>query len=150
MYRGDLSNQVPLRVYVVFEGLLGIIPDAKSRALEKLARKRKKWDQAAGYYELNVPTSRGIRDLYRRHNYRVDVITFIDPLFVDAVRSKLDGRNLLFGDVHYYSMEELLSELTYDPWIISVLDPDPNHLLTYGSKGRFCPPDQLNLHGLIL
>jgi hypothetical protein len=150
MLKGELSNEVPSRVLVVFENLLGLLPDTKTRALEKLARKRKKWEQAASYYQLNVPTSRGIRDLYRRHHYRVDVITFTDPLFVPAIRNRLDSRNLLFGDVHYYSQEELLSELTYDPWILSVLDPDPSHVLTYGSKGRYTTPEDLNLMGLII
>lgn len=145
MQKGELSNSVLPRVYVVFEGLLGILPDAKTRALESIARKRKKWETAAGYYQLNIPTSRGIRDLYRRHNFRVDVITFTDPAFVSAIRNRLDSKNLLFGDVHYYDLEELLADLTYDPSVLMVLDPDPNHLLTYGSRGRYCSPDQLDL-----
>jgi hypothetical protein len=148
--KGELSNEVPARILVVFENLIGILPDTKTKALEKLARKRKKWDLAASYYQLNVPTSRGIRDLYRRHHYRVDVITFTDPLFVPAIRDRMDSRNLLFGDVYYYDMEELLSDLTYDPWIVAVLDPDPAHLLTYGSRGRLTTPQDLNLMQLII
>jgi hypothetical protein len=145
MKRGELSNEILPRVYVVFEGLVGILPDAKTRTLEALARKRKKWEQAASYYQLNVPTAGGMRDLYWRHRFRVDVITFIDPAFVSAIRNRLDSRNLLFGDVHYYTVDELVSDLIYDPSIIGVLDPDPKHALVYGSKGHYCPPSQLNL-----
>lgn len=150
MRKGELSNQPLPRVYVVFENLLGLLPDAKTRALELLARKRKKWELAASYYELNTPTKGGMRDLYWRHNHRVDVITFIDPAFVSPIRNKLDSKNLLFGDVHYYSPDELMSDLIYDQSILAVLDPDPNHVLTWGGKGRYCTPNQLNLMQLII
>lgn len=150
MLKGELSNERLPRVLVVFEGLVGILPDVKSTALEALARKRKKWDVAVGYYQLNIPTSGGMRDLYWRHNYRVDVITFIDPALVSPIRDRLDSRNLLFGDVHYYTMPELLSDLTYDRSILGVLDPDPGHALSYGSRGRYCSPDQLNLMQILV
>lgn len=150
MRRGELSNERLPRVLIVFEGLVGVLPDAKTRALEALARKRKKWEQSVGYYQLNVPTSRGLRDMYYRHRTRVDVITFVGPDFADAIRDRLDSRNLLFGDVHYYTAEELLSDLTYDQSILGVLDPDPSHALRYGSKGRYCSPEQMNLMGILI
>lgn len=150
MKRGELSNQVLPRIYVVFENLIGILPDTKTKTLEAIARKRKKWDVAAGYYQLNIPTSQGMRDLYWRHQFRVDVITYIDPAFVSAIRGRLDSRNLLFGDVHYFTREELLLDLTYDPSILGVLDPDPMRALAYGSKGRYCPSDKLDLLKILI
>jgi len=151
MRRGELSSERLPRVLIVFEGLVGILPDSKSRGLEMLARKRKKWEQAAGYYRLNVPTSGGLRDLYWRHHYRVDIVTFIDPDFVDPVRNRLDSRNLLFGDVHYYpDPVELAHDIIYDRSILGVLDPSPSHALSYGSRGRYCPPEQLNLHKILV
>lgn len=151
MRRGELSNEVLPRVYIVFEGLIGILPDAKVRTLEALARKRKKWEQAVQYYQLNLPTQGGMKDLYWRHRFRVDVITFIDPSFVSPVRDRLDSKNLLFGGVHYYSSpQELAQDMVYDQSILGVLDPDPKHALAYGSKGRHCPPAQLNLLGLLV
>lgn len=146
MRRGELSNEVLPRVYLVFEGLIGLLPDAKTKTFEALARKRKKWVQAAEYYQLNLPTSGGMRDLYWRHGFRVDVVTFIDPAFVSAVRDRLNSKNLLFGDVHYYANpQELAFEMVYDQSILGVLDPDPKNALTYGSKGRYCSPTQLDL-----
>lgn len=88
--------------------------------------------------------------MYYRHRTRVDVITFVGPDFADAIRDRLDSRNLLFGDVHYYTSEELLSDLTYDQSILGVLDPDPSHALRYGSKGRYCSPEQMNLMGILI
>jgi hypothetical protein len=149
MRKGELSSETLPRIYVVFENLIGLLPNTKDRLAEQLARKRKKWEQAADYYQLNIKTSQGIRDLYWRQRFRVDVITFIDPAFVSAIRDKLDSRNLLFGDVHYYDTELLLADLTYDPAIISVLDPEPKRYLTWGSKGRYCSSDQFNLINLI-
>lgn len=150
MRRGELSSETLPRVYIVFENLIGLLPDAKSKTAELLARKRKKWDQAIEYYQLNIQTSQGMRDLYWRRNFRVDVITFIDPAFISAIRDKLDSRNLLFGDVHYYDTEMLLADLTYDPAVLAVLDPDPKRQLTWGSKGRYCSAEQLNLLNLIV
>jgi hypothetical protein len=61
----------------------------------------------------------------------------------------MDSRNLLFGDVHYYDTETLMADLTYDPAIIAVLDPDPTRILTWGSKGRYCDSTQFNLINLL-
>lgn len=149
MMKGELSNTVLPRVYVVFEGLVGILPDTKSKALEALHRKRKQWDKAVNQYTLNISTSQGMRDLYWRHNFRVDILTFQGADFADAVRERLDRHSLLFGDVVSYEEQELLYELTYDRSILAVLDPAPERMLRWGSKGRYTPPDQLNLMGLI-
>jgi pullulanase/glycogen debranching enzyme len=150
MRKGELSSETLPRVYVVFENLIGLLPSTKDRIAEQLARKRKKWEQAADYYQLNIHTAQGIRDLYWRQRFRVDIVTFIDPGFVSAIRNKLDSRNLLFGDVHYYDQETLMADLTYDPAVIAVLDPDPSRLLTWGSKGKYCSSDQINLLNLIM
>lgn len=149
MLKGELSSETLPRVYVVFENLIGLLPNAKDRTAELLARKRKKWEQAIDYYQLNIKTSQGLRDLYWRQHFRVDVITFIDPGFVSAIRDKLNSRSLLFGDVHYYDTELLLADLTYDPAILAVLDPDPKHVLLWGGKGRYCSSDQFNLINLL-
>ncbi len=149
MMKGELSSTVLPRVYIVFEGLVGILPDTKSKALEALHRKRKQWDKAVNQYALNEPTKQGIRDIYWRHNYRVDILTFHGADFADAVREKLDQKNLLFGDVVAYDEQELMYELTYDRSILAVLDPAPERMLRWGSKGRHTTPEQLNLMGLI-
>lgn len=150
MKRGELSNEILPRVYLVFEDLVGLLPDTKTKVLASVATKRKKWETLANYYQLNIPTSGGMRDLYWRHRFRVDVITYIDPSFVSPMRDRLDSRNLLFGDVHYYSREELKQDLIYDPSIIGVLDPDPMRALAYGSKGKYCPPDKLDLLKILI
>jgi hypothetical protein len=148
--KGSLSNETLPRVYVVFENLIGLPPSsAKDRTAELLARKRKKWQQAADYYQLNINSAQGIRDLYWVRRFRVDVVTFIDPGFVSAIRDKMDSRNLLFGGVHYYDKLGLIGELKTDPAIIGVLDPDPQRVLTWGSKGKYCNSDQINLLNLI-
>jgi hypothetical protein len=149
MLKGELSNQVLPRVYIVFEGLVGILPDAKHKALEALHRKRKHWDKAVNQYTLNEPTKQGVRDLYWRHNFRVDVLTFHGPDFADAVRDRLDQKNILLGDVVAYDEGELMYELTYDRSILAVLDPAPERMLRWGSKGRYTSPEDLNLMGLI-
>jgi hypothetical protein len=149
MLRGELSSETLPRVYVVFENLIGLLPDTKSRTGELLARKRKKWPQVADYYQLNINTSQGMRDLYWRHRFRTDVITFIDPAFVSPLRNKLDSRNLLFGDVHYYDVDSLLSDIKYDPSVLGILDPDSSRILTWGSKGRYCTAQEFNLMSIL-
>lgn len=149
MMKGELSNTVLPRVYIVFEGLVGVLPDTKSKALEALHRKRKQWDKAVNQYVLTPNTSQGMRDMYWRYNFRVDILTFHGADFADAVRDRLDQRNLLFGDVVSFEEQELLHELTYDRSILAVLDPAPERMLRWGSKGRHVTPDQLNLMQLI-
>lgn len=149
MMKGELSNTVLPRVYIVFEGLVGIIPDTKSKALEALHRKRRQWDKAVNQYVLNEPTKQGIRDVYFRYNFRVDILTFHGADFADAVRNKLDQKNLLFGDVVAYDEQELMHELIYDRSILAVLDPATERMLRWGSKGKLCSPEQLNLMSLI-
>lgn len=149
MMKGELSSQVLPRTLVVFEGLLGILPDTKSKALEALYRKRKQWDKAVKQYRLSEPTKQGIRDVYWRHHYRVDILTFLGADFADAVRDRLDQKNLLFGDVVTYDQQELMYELTYDRSILAVLDPAPERMLTWGSRGRYTTPEDLNLMGII-
>lgn len=149
MLKGALSSQKLPRIYVVFEGLLGVFPDTKSKALEALYRKRKRWDKAVNQYVLNEPTKQGLRDVYFRYNFRVDILTFYGEDFADAVRRKLDQKNLLFGDVVFYDELELLHELTYDRSILAVLDPAPERLLRWGSKGRYTTVEDLNLMGVI-
>lgn len=150
MRKGELSNQRLPRALIVFENLVGILPNAQSKVAFNLAVKRKKWEQAAAYFQLNIQTSQGMRDLYFNRNFNVEVITFIDPAFVIPMRDKLDSRNLLFGGVSYYDTQELLGDLTYDPTILAVLDPDPQRTLTWGGKGRYCSSEQLNLLRLIV
>lgn len=149
MRKGELSNEVLPRIYIVFEGLVGVLPDTKSKALEALARKRKQWDKAVGHYVLNEPTKQGLRDVYFRYNFRVDVLTFHGQGFADAVVDKLNSKNLLFGGVQAYDEGELLHDLTYDRSILAVLDPDPSRMLRWGSKGKYCTPEQLDLMKLI-
>lgn len=150
MLKGELSSEILPRIYVVFEGLVGLLPDTKSRAAELLARKRKKWQQAADCYQLNAPTSQGIRDLYWRHRFRVDIVTFLPYTMVDPIRNRLDSRNLLFGDVvSFENPAELSHEMVYDRSILAVLDPNPANALAYGSKGRLTRPEDLNLMGIL-
>jgi hypothetical protein len=146
MRRGELSNEILPRAYIVFEGLIGLLPNIKDRTAELLARKRKNWDLAASYYQLNIHTSQGIRDLYWRQRFRVDVVTFIHYNMVSPIRYKLDSRNLLFGDVVYFETPATLAhEMVYDTSILAVLDPQPENILVYGSKGRLVTPDEINL-----
>lgn len=152
MRRGELSSEVLPRVYVVFEGLIGLPPtSAKDRTAELLARKRKKWEQVTDYYQLNIKTSQGIRDLYWRQRFRVDIVTFVHSGMADAIRNKLDSRNLLFGDVvHFGTPADLAHELVYDTSVLAVLDPSPENALVYGRKGRLVAPDEVNLMSLLV
>lgn len=150
MRKGELSTEMLPRLYIVFEGLVGVLPDTKTKALEALHRKRKQYEKAVAQYKLSEPTKQGLRDLYWRHNFRVDVLTFHGQEFADAVRDRLDSRNLLFGDVVAYDESELLYELTYDRSILMVLDPAPERVLRWGRKGRFVTSDDLNLASFIM
>lgn len=149
MRKGELSNQPLPKVYVVFEDLIGSLVSPKDRLSFQVLMKRKKWEEAINLFTLSTSSSQGIMNLHWNHSFRVDVVTFLDKNLVPAIRQRLDSRNLLFGDVVYYDVPELLATMTMDPSILTIFDPEPSRVLTWGSRGRYCTKDQLDYMRLL-
>lgn len=149
MRKGELSNEVLPKVYVVFEDLIGSLTTPKDRLSFQVLMKRRKWEEAVNLFDISLYSKQSLVNIHWIHNFRVDVVTFLDKNLVPAIRGVLDKRSLLFGDVLYYKVPELSASLTMDPSILAVLDPDPARYLTWGGRGRYCTRNHLDYMKLL-
>lgn len=147
MQGGDISNEVSPRLLIVFEGLLGILPDSKARAAESVARKARRWKRAVKTYEINEPMARAIWDVTWRYHQSVDVVTYLGDEFADALRDRLDEESLPIGHVMATEHHLLARRLAYAPDIAAVYHANPEHRFTYGSKGYLISPQTPQLLG---
>lgn len=146
MEKGDISNYVEPRLIVVFEGLLGILPIEKEKRALMLSRIGQ-WRRVVDLYEINDMLARHIWDQTRRYSRQVDVVTYSGVQFAEAVQAKLDDEMLPIGKVWHTEPHILSRSIAWRPDIAAIYDPDPQHLLTYGSKGRLLSPYKLGGFG---
>ena len=147
MYKGDISNEVSPRLVVVFEGLLGVLPNARVRAAESVARKARRWKKAVSLWEINELAGRAIWDVTMRKHQTVDVATYLGEEFAEALAERLDDENLPISKVWATEPHLLARELAYRPDLAAIYDPNPAHQFTYGGKGRILGPESANLFG---
>lgn len=134
MKHGDLSNQPSPRIVVVFEGAIGILPKENEKKYHKAVNK-KHWTEAVGYYELQELMLRKILDLTWRQNFNVQIVTWMGEEAANAIKQVLDEENIPVRGVFSSTPSRLSRDLAYNPDIMAVYDPDPDHRFTYGSKG---------------
>ena len=146
MEKGDISNYVEPRLIVVFEGLLGILPIEKEKRANVLSRLGQ-WKRVVDLYVINDMLARHIWDQTRRHSRQVDVVTYKGVQFSEAVSAKLDDEMLPIGRVWHTEPHLLARSIAWRPDIAAIYDPDPQHQLTYGSKGRLLSPKALGEFG---
>lgn len=65
MKHGDLSAEIAPRIVVVFEGIVGVLPDPHDKKYLKAIGK-KHWAEAIRFWQLNDFTLRKIWDLTAR------------------------------------------------------------------------------------
>lgn len=149
MKGNDLGNQRVPRDLIVWEGLLGILPDAKAvqkhnRLVTQKRRGKSRWAEAVALYEINEMLS---RQLWRRvwNQGRVfDLITWVGPEFALALADRMDRENLPFNEIWSDEPYVLARRLATMPDVRSVVDPDPQHRLVFGGKGLIIGPDGWN------
>lgn len=137
MQGGDISNLVTPRLVVVWENLLGLLPDKTDEAKFAAYMRFRRWRRAVNTFQINEPLAQRIWDITYRMNFSVDVVTFLGgDDFADEVRERLDREGLPIGHVWFEEPHLLARSLSYRPDIACVFDADPRHTLTFGSKGR--------------
>jgi hypothetical protein len=145
MRGNDLANVVVPRDVLVFEGLLGLLPDVRTRAVEAKFRKRGKWKQAVACYEINELLARKVWDLTWRFSFEVDLLTYLGYEFAEALAARMDREAMPFHRVYHEKPELLARTLAIQPDIRNVYDPDPGHQFSFGSKGRIIQPHDAHL-----
>lgn len=143
MERGDISNVTIPRVLLVFEGAVGTLPPGRSKAFGK-AVARKRWDDAVACWELEEMMLRKIWDVTLRKSITVEVVTFLPEPFADMLAARLDEEDVPVHRVWATTPVRLVRRLPYMPDVSRVYDPDSDHVLSYGAKGRYLTsPNQL-------
>jgi hypothetical protein len=144
MQGGDISAEVPPRILVVFEGLIGLLPGRKAEAQFALYRRTHRYAKAAALFELNDAAVRRIWDMTWRHRHAVDAVTFLGEEFAEPLRDVMDREQVPIGHLTVTEPHLLARELAYRPDIVAVYDANPANALTYGAKGRHTNPHQPN------
>lgn len=131
---GDLSNKPSPRIVVVFEGAVGIIDQGSQKTFDRLS-KRGRWIQAMKCYALQEIMLRKLLDLTYRENFNVQIVTWLGEEAASAIKQIMDEENIPVLGVFASTPSRLSRDLAYNPDIMAVYDPDPDHRFTYGSKG---------------
>lgn len=151
MQNGDISNEVSPRLVVVFEGLLGVLPERRESAFEFAARtfgrRASQAKRSVNSYEINEPLARVIWDTIWRYRYSVDVVTYLGEDFAGALEERLDRENLPIGRVWADEPHKLARRIAHMPDVAAIYDNE--HHLMYGSKGRTLPAAPTTLIGAL-
>ena len=147
MRNGDISNSVEPRLMLVFEGLIGIHPDARDRAKYTFHARLGNWKRAVRTYTLNEICAKHIVDTVWRRRYSVDVVTFLNEDIVEPLADFLDDKGLPVGRVTFADKTMLARDLNYRPDVLGVFHPNPADIFMFGGKGRLVDPASPNLMG---
>lgn len=142
MKGNDLGNVVAPRDVLVFEGLLGIIPDPKVAKQEFKFRAKKNWDDAVACYDINEMLARKIWDMVWRYSLEIDLLTYHSHGFAKALEARMDRENLPLRRVWHEEPNVLARRLATMPDVRTIYDPFPDHQFLYGGRGRIISPEQ--------
>ena len=131
----DLSNEIPPRMFFVFDGLVGVIPPAKVR-YASVFRKMGWYDRLLKCYQMDDGALRRLHDLSWRQSWRIDCATFEPDGFCDVLSEEFNRRNLAVSNVYSYGNPlDLARALAYMPEVQYVIHADAQMPFTYGPRG---------------
>lgn len=142
MKGNDLGNLVSPRDILVFEGLLGLIPDPKVAKQEAKFRGKKKWVEAVACYEINELLARKIWQMVWDYSLEIDLVTYHSHGFAKALEERMDRENLPVRRVWHEEPNVLARRLATMLDVRTIYDPFPDHQFLYGGKSRVISPDQ--------
>lgn len=136
MRYGDLSSKVVPRLIVVFEGAVGILPENKKKAYDKCVKKVF-WADAIDLFEINENVAGRIVWLMVKKDVSISLVTWMPVDAADAIEDRMNEENIPVRGCFSATPQILARQLAYKPDVVTVYDPDPAHILTYGSKGVY-------------
>lgn len=145
MKGNDLDNLVVPRDILVFEGLVGLIPDEKMARQEIKFREKEDWDEAVSCYDINELLARRVWDMVWRYSIEVDLLTYHGPGFASALEDRMERENLPFRRIFSELPSVLARRLATMVDVRTIYDPFPDHQFLYGSKGRILLPEKAHL-----
>ncbi len=136
MKNGDLSNTPTPRLVAVFEGLTATLSPDAMPLYDKYVRKNQWWN-AVELYLLNELVLRKILDLVWRHNFNINLVTWMPEDAAVAITETMDDQNIPVRGCFSSSPEILARQLPYNPDIIKVYHAQTELALTFGSRGEY-------------
>lgn len=136
MQGGELSNEIAPRIIVVFEGLIGRLPDRPTAAREQWYCRTHRWKKAVRMWEIQEITAKRMWDFSWRQSIQIDVISFKQEEFVDALGDYLDQAGLPYGHLWSTTPPQIARAMATLVNVIAVFDADPAHASLYGPRGR--------------
>lgn len=140
MRYGDLSNVVAPRLIVVFEGGLAAGPDSNLKEYEKALRKND-WRTAVRLFELREPMLQRILYLTYAKDFNISVVTWLGfpekegVVAANEIEEIMVENSVPVRSCFWSTPDRLARMLPYNPDVRCVYDPDPAHILKFGSKG---------------
>lgn len=141
MKHGNLSNRVMPSIVIVFEGLVGLLPEDMTKDYHK-AVGRDRWWQAVDLFQLSRPVLSKMLDLVWNKGMNLEICTWMGhgTEYDEAalrIAERMDFENVPVYSVWSSEPDKLARQLPYLPRIARVYDPDPAHVFTYGGKGVY-------------
>jgi len=136
MKYGDLSNKTAPRVYVVFEGLVASVPDDNLQEYSDMITARKvDWFKAIKCYQLNDMVCAKLIWLSFHRDVNFTVVSWLPKEASYGIDVFLQKNGIPAGLI-MSTPYEISMELVRRPDVVAILDPDPWHVLTFGSKAK--------------
>lgn len=138
MQGGDLSNRLPPRWLIVFEGVIAEHEHQSTRARYDFYIAARQWRRAINTFNLNIYTGKVLWDMTWRQDYKFDVATFLPGGKTDKhVAAWLDTWDVPYSNVRQYpSPAALARALVTMPDVHAVIHADESSRFTYGHRGR--------------
>lgn len=135
MQNGDLSNRTAPRVLIVFEGLIGHLPEENIDDYTKYVNEER-WDEAVHQFNLNNSVLNRVLYLTWSSDYNFHVVTWFPKEAGDAIQNRLEELSIPIRSVMSTTPEKLAKILVNNPDIVTVYDVVHQHVLTFGSKAK--------------
>lgn len=142
MQGGDLANDLVPRFVLVFENLIGVVPNSLSGVGYASFIRTKRWKRAVNYLVVNDLLAKQMWHVTWHLNYQLEVITYLHADAVQPIEDWIDEQDLPVHRVWYAEPNKLARKIATMPDLAAIFDPDPAHQLTYGKKGRIINPAQ--------
>lgn len=137
MQDGDISNTAAPRFILVFEGLLGRFEDGVAETKEAGYRRLHRWKRAARCWTIDMAVVGQMWDVVWRHDVQVDVATYLDRRYAEAVKDELDYRGVPVGHFMVTEPNILAKRLSYMPYVRKVFYAMPERPFIYGDRGVY-------------
>lgn len=143
MKYGTLSNEVQGRFVVVWEGLLGYLPDQTARRRFELFDRLGARGRALAEWQTDRTASKALWDLAYRQSYPVDLVSTLGERYGKKLWARVVREVLPIGGYQMFEDEDELDDYVRStPYIVGAVHGYTNRPMMFGGKGYVSAPGQ--------